>query len=133
MRTRQTDSLSENVSWGIRRGLSMASLFSAYVVVVAVMQRSVQFDAYGANVFQLVLIYLLGGLLGGAVVGALRPLNATGAGGAPIGALASIPFWAGTLMLLVGMPTRWDRGDWVVLMILVGLGALLGMHFATRK
>jgi hypothetical protein len=126
-------SLSPNLSWGIRRGLGIASLFSAYVVVIALMQRSIWFDAYGANVFQLVLVYLLGGLFGGAIVGALRPLNATAAGGALIGALASIPFWSGTLLLLIGAPTRWDTGDWVVLAILVGLGALFGVHLATTE
>jgi hypothetical protein len=111
----------------------MATLFSAYVVVVAVMQRSIQFDAYGVNVFQLVLVYMLGGLFGGAVVGALRPLNGTAAGGALIGALGSIPFWSGTLTILIGPPTRWDTGEWVVLAILAGLAALFGVHLATKE
>lgn len=125
-------SLREDTLWGVRRGLALACLYSAYVIVMAGMQRSAQLDAYGANVYELLLIYFVGGLVGGAVIGALRPLNSTAAGGTFIGALASIPFWVGTLMLFAGVPTRWDKGDWVVLSILVGLGAFMGLHLATK-
>lgn len=117
-----------DIRWGLHRGLCIAAVFCIYVVIMAVMQRSIAFDRYGSNVFQLLLMYLAGGTLGGAISGLLRPLNRTLLGGALIGALASIPFWMGCLMLLAGMPSVWDRGDWVVLMILSGLGALFGAH-----
>jgi hypothetical protein len=132
MRTDQSRSLSENTRWGIRRGLAIASLYSAYVIVLAAVQRSIHLDAYGATVFDLLLIYFAGGLIGGGIVEALRPLNATGAGGALIGGLASIPFWMGTLLLVAGVPTRWDKGDWIVLLILSAIGALMGIHLATK-
>jgi uncharacterized membrane protein YkgB len=110
----------------------MASLYSAYVIAMAVMQHSVQLEAYGVSVFHLLSIYFAGGLIGGAIIGVLRPLNSTAAGAALVGALASIPFWIGTLMLVAGLPTRWDKADWIVLLILSGLGALMGMHLATK-
>lgn len=131
MKTDDSGSFADNLRWGVRRGLGIASLYSAYVIVVAVMQQSIYFEMYrGANVFQFVLIYVAGGLLGGAIVGALRPLNVTAAGAALVGALASVPFWAGGLMLLEGLPTDWPKGIWVLLAIFAGLGALVGMHFA---
>ena len=134
MTTRRESSFEENLHWGIRRGLGVATLYSAYVLVMAILQRSLHFEAYGgANVFQFVLIYAVGGLLGGAIIGALRPLNATAAGGALVGALASVPFCMGALMLLEGIPTHWPRGMWVLLAIFSGVGALLGMHFATSE
>jgi hypothetical protein len=124
--------LGENTLWGVRRGLALACVYSAYVIVVASMQRSIWLDGYGATVYELLLIYFAGGVIGGAVIGVLRPLNSNAAGGALIGALASVPFWVGTLIPVAGMPTRWDKGDWIVLFILVGLGALVGLHFATK-
>ena len=49
-----------------------------------------------------------------------------------MGGLASIPFWMGTLLLVAGVPTRWDKGDWIVLLILSAIGALMGIHLATK-
>jgi hypothetical protein len=82
-------SMKDDTLWGIRWGLSIASRYSAYVIVLAVAQRSIQVEAYGANIFELLLVYFVGGSLGGAIIGVLRPYNSTGIGGALIGALGA--------------------------------------------
>jgi len=106
----------------------MAAVYSAYVVVVALMQWSIHFDTYNSNLFEILLGYFFGGLSAGALMGVLRPYNATAWGRALIGLIAGGPVVFGFCVVLFGGPARWTSDNWVTLGIaVVLLGPLAGL------
>ncbi len=56
--------------------------------------------------------YYGGGIVTGAIGGALPPLHRTFAGAALVGTVAAFPVWVGFWFVSEGAPWRWDRGDW---------------------
>ena len=134
MARRRTRNRSDDLRWGIRWGLVMAGLYSALVIVFALVQGSLRFDRYGANLFQILLGYLAAGLLGGAIVGWLRPFNDSAWGRAFIGLLASVPVFSAFMVVLSGLPSQWTRNDWLALVTtIVIVGPLAGAYESSRR
>jgi len=124
--------LATNLLWGVRRGAGIACIYSAVAIILAFMQRSPEFPGYNANVFEIIALYLLGGTLGGAITGVLRPIGGSAVGGGVIGLIAGIPFFAGGLILFAGMPTVWHKQAWITLVILAMYGAVVGVWMGAK-
>lgn len=123
----------ENLEWGLRRGLSMAAIFGAYVVALSIARWSIWFPELETNLFAILLAYAVAGSSPGAVIGVLRPYNTSGWAGAFIGLVASAPVNLALGIATFGLPTQWGMGQWCTLGIMtVVIGPLLGVHLATR-
>jgi hypothetical protein len=79
-------SLLKNLKWGLRWGLIVAAAFTAIAVFVTLTAGP---DARGLSLESLIEFYLLGGISGGLLVGALRPLTSHKAGAILVGTLVS--------------------------------------------
>jgi hypothetical protein len=97
---------------GIRWGLVVATVFSAWVTVVAVAGSADAFTKVGVTYRAVVVAYYAGGIVAGAMVGALLPLRRTFAGAALVGTIAAFPAWMGFWFVSEGTPWRWQSWDW---------------------
>jgi hypothetical protein len=97
---------------GIRWGLAIATLLSAWVTIVAVAGNPDAFTRVGVTYRGVVTAYYAGGIVAGAIGGALLPLRRTFAGAALVGTIAAFPVWVGFWFVSEGAPGRWERGDW---------------------
>lgn len=118
----------KNVRWGITWGISLAGVFSAYVCTLALIHRSVRFDAYGTTVWLVVLCYIASGVIGGLVLGILRPITTILAGAIITGIASAVPFFIAVWVASDGLPRHWKPGsvEGIVLFSVIlggGLGA----------
>ncbi len=104
--------LMAHVWLGIRWGLAMATLMSAWVTFVVVAGSPDAFTKIGVTYQEVVAAYYAGGIVAGAIVGALLPLRRTFAGAALVGTVAAFPVWVGFWFVSEGAPQRWQSGDW---------------------
>lgn len=63
-----------NLKWGLAWGLAYAVMFSAFIVVMAVLRGSTTYPHLGVTTETVVAVYFVVGLAGGAMLGLLRPL-----------------------------------------------------------
>lgn len=115
-----------NLVWGIAWGLLLSCCLIVFVAVLFLFQGQQPFNAYQTTVRAVVVLYLVGGALGGLVVGVLRPLTKWRWGAAVVGVLAAVPVGLGTRVLRAGL-SPWQSKDLVVLIVFcVALGAPVG-------
>jgi hypothetical protein len=116
-----------NLRWGMMRGLFFGIFYSVFALIVYLFRGADAFNAYGLTLGSLVAAYALGGLISGAVVGALRPLTRWYAGHIVIGVAATIPAMLGVGLAMYGAFSRWTSEDvGSVVMAIVVLGPLFG-------
>jgi hypothetical protein len=80
-----------NIILGILWGLALALFYSLFVIIVYLFEGTRRFDANQTSILTVIASYFLGGLGGGAVVGALLPLTRWLLGSAIVGVVAVIP------------------------------------------
>ncbi len=116
------NSLRTNVSWGLRWGLSVALVYSAYVLVLVLLRGNGVLTDQGISLSQVLTVYGITGIFGGLAVGLLRPLGRYLVGAAVIGYIvAALLFFC---FGLIDAPlSEWQRDD--VTEVLV-LAAILG-------
>lgn len=109
-----------NLLWGIRLGLTFAAVFSAWIVILIVLNGSLTLrlrGGYTANALTVIAAYLWGGMAAGAIVGLARPLGRNRVGAALIGVLAAAPVYAGMRVAVEGL-APWRGTDTLVVAIL---------------
>jgi hypothetical protein len=112
---------------GAGGGVGLAMLYSIYAVVVAHTSGPQAFAKDGVTLETVVLTYLAGGIVGGAIVGALFPLRRSFVGAVVVGFVAVVPFIMGIFYSMTGVPTRWQSSDWLgVFVISAAFGVCLG-------
>lgn len=125
-----------NVLSGIRFGLAFAACYCAYVSLLYLVAGSAPFDSYGVTLPTVILVYIVGGVLGGAVVGLLLPLARYKVGATLVGILAAIPVVGGAMLSMSGLPP-WEPADnFAFVFTTVGLGSVCGLimwHIAHRS
>ncbi|MBP6670448.1 MAG: hypothetical protein KA180_13430 [Gemmatimonadales bacterium] len=89
-----------NITWGIRWGLAFAACYAVIGSAIVLLRGDAPLRSVGLTPWTLIVGYLAGGVLAGAVVGAGRPLLRRGAGAAVVGACAADPI-AVTFLLLM--------------------------------
>jgi len=109
-----------NLRWGIGWGLAIATLFSVYVAALDATRGSAPFDRLGVSLGAVVALYMCGGFVSGAIVGALRPFGATRGGAILVGIIATLPVSAGALFVLNDMASKGSA------IVIVGYAVLMG-------
>lgn len=109
-----------NVQEGIKWGVLMAGLLSIWVAILVLFSggfvlRSRSGD--GLHAGRIVLLYLVGGVVTGALFGALRPLLRWRIGAALLGVLATIPFSLGIQISRIGFAS-WTTNETLTLIIM---------------
>lgn len=98
---------------GVAGGVGLATLYSIYVVVVAHTNGPEAFAKDGVTLETVVVTYLVGGTVSGAIVGALLPLRRNIVGAVFVGFVAAVPLIMGIFYSISGSPTRWQSSDWM--------------------
>lgn len=111
-RRRSSDSFLSNLGWGVRLGLVFATLYSLYVAVLFVIVGSEPFDKRHTSVLTVIATYFLGGIIGGAVVGAMRPHTHARFAAILVGIVAAFFVVFGILVASQGLLWRWTGGAW---------------------
>lgn len=100
--------------WGARKGLFWGGLYAGLAVVLyAVDGGSQRFDRNGIAIGSLFVVYLLGGLSSGVILGAFRSALAKRVSATAVSILAAVPLAIGVIMLLRGPLTRWTTSEWL--------------------
>ena len=90
MRAQRRD-LSQDLGWGIFWGLALAVGVTIVLVVLYALSGAQLFEDHDTTFGGVVAVYFGGGLVGGAVVGLLRPLTRWRWGAAAVGVVAALP------------------------------------------
>ena len=119
-----------NVAWGVGWGLVLAAilLIAASLVYLAAFIGAA---SVGLSFWRLVLVYLGGGLLGGLVVGLLRPLTRSHLGAALVGVVAAVPVGVGVRLLRNGLAPWSDKDTWALAIFALALGGVVGWRYRT--
>ena len=106
-----------NIRWGVTWGLRMPLLFSAWIGILMILNRSVTLPVgetnHHVNAFAVVALYVGGGIAAGAIVELLRPLERTMAGSIFTGFVAALPVFAGGSLLINDL-SHWDITNTIV-------------------
>lgn len=101
-----------HVGLGIILGIALATVYSAFALFIFMLQGSKPFTESGISLPATILAYLAGGVVGGAVFGALLPLTVWRIGATVVGMLAGIPVCLGLGSMVHGLPWTWDGVAW---------------------
>jgi len=94
--------LLRNIRWGVQWGLIFAAAYVVWAVVLLAGSGTTTFEKNGTTFPAVVALYVLGGLICGAIVGALRPLTRWKAGAAIVGIAAATPLYIAVEIMLAG-------------------------------
>lgn len=130
---RTNDECREDVRWGVHRGLVTAAFYSAVAVIASLdpATRTRYFGGYDISVVSAILVLFACGLLGGAIIGVLRPLGrASFVGAASVGALVGAIVGVGMALTMLGFPLT---GEYVFLSgVFACIGIVTGIGFRLR-
>lgn len=118
-----------DLRWGAVWGLLIALCLTVILAVLAAIQGPRLFESYGTSFLTVALLYLGGGLVGGLVVGLLRPLTRWRLGGVAMGILAALPVGLGVRLMQSGLEP-WEAKDTFTLTIFsLALGGTAGWTY----
>jgi hypothetical protein len=119
-----------DLRWGIGWGLFAGVFYSLVAFAIYAFQGSRPFESKGITLGSTLMVYIVGGLIGGTVVGLLRPLAKQRAGAMIVGVITMIPVSIGFVFILFGPMSRWGGGElFGVLFTAVFLGGYGGWEF----
>jgi hypothetical protein len=118
--------LTEDLRIGIRVGLSFSAAFSvlaamAFLVLLVNRQAGALKRETGLNFPEIILLYVVGGLVGGILIGLLRPLRSTAVGSFVIGTISAFPSFLGYILM------TYPRTDWYPFGVLAALGGSMAL------
>jgi hypothetical protein len=113
--------LRRNLRWGIGNGLFMGCFFTAVVLVIRVVPGNRPFERTGVTIASTIAVYLIGGMLAGAIIGLLRPLARYALGAMLVSIPAALPVAIRMAVAFEGPPSHWARSDWANILLLTGL------------
>jgi hypothetical protein len=92
----------QRLAWGIRWGLAFAAVLGIWVAVMYPLGGAKAVNRIGVPFAALIVLYLVGGVAGGALVGVLLPIVRWGWGAIVVGVLAFVPFGYAVTGVLIG-------------------------------
>lgn len=126
----------QNAITGMRYGLIVSLVLSAWVTLLALLQGTVEVTVRGhaVNVFHLIAAYLLGCAATGAIAGGCLLLMRWRLGAMLVGVLASIPFSIAMAASLRGLVPWTERHTLLVLIgsLVIGIFGGLGLRELLR-
>lgn len=111
--------LSDDVRWGLKWGMSAAFFFSAWVGLVRAASGTEPFDEIGLALESVIAAYVAFGVVGGVILGLLRPLMKSQLGSALVGWIIAIIVYCG-LALMTGTPP-WQNGFILSVVLFIAL------------
>jgi hypothetical protein len=102
-----------NARDGVGVGVFVATLYTAFVVLVYALNGSRPFAELGVSLRGVIATYYAGGLLGGAVLGALWPRARSRVEGTLIGILVALVVVMGAGVTMYGYPSSWTSASWI--------------------
>ena len=118
----------KDLRWGVAWGLAYAVAFCLIAAIIALANGSTYLGKDNLSLAQVSSLYLIGGLIAGALVGALRKYTDHALGAMMVGLVAAIAVLMVFQISSEGSPAKWRTGDWFDIFIgslLVGPAAAL--------
>jgi hypothetical protein len=91
-----------DVRWGLGWALTFATIFSAYVLILAAFRGSTTFDKYEMTVWQIIATYFTVAAVGGTLLGLFRPFTAQRRGATVTGAVIGTFVYVGVSISVEG-------------------------------
>jgi hypothetical protein len=118
--------LTEDLRIGIRVGLSLSVAFSvlaamAFVILLINREAGALKRDTGLNFPEILLLYVAGGLVGGVLIGLLRPLRSTAVGSFVLGSISAFPCFMGYILMTS------PRTEWYPFGVLAALGGSMAL------
>jgi hypothetical protein len=127
-----TRRLRADMTWGMGYGLSMATLFSVWVLLVTAGHGNDVQGKYGLSPGRIVGVYFVCGALAGALVGFFRPATQYRFGAFVVGAAAGILVYGAAALAMTGGLRKADFVIAAILGTLVG-GAIADSQFHDHR
>jgi hypothetical protein len=118
--------IGNNIRKSVTVALIMATLYSAYVLLLFLVSGSAPFDNHGTTVQAVVLTYYVVGAAGGLVVGVMLPLTRSWLGGIGVGIVAAFIVFFGFYVITEGPFWRWEQEVWLSLGIAAAIFGVAG-------
>lgn len=83
--------IGERLAWGARWGAIVGSVYCGLAFLILLARGDEPFEQLEVTFFDTVLTYMAGGIIGGCIVGLMRPMARSRAGSATIGFFAALP------------------------------------------
>lgn len=99
-----------NLRWGLGWGLSYAVIYSLFAGGLNLLSGGTNAEAYDLSIWAIIGTYCAIGVIGGALLGILRPLLTSVWGAMLVGVTIAFPVLVGFGTALYGLPTRWEPG-----------------------
>ncbi len=110
--------LGHDIRWGVMVGAGMAGFFSAFACVMFAIRGPRLVAVYHLSLGGFIGFYFLAGILGGFLVGVLKPIAKWHLGAVALGAIAFTPAYFGAALVLEGNPASWGGSQWFLTLIL---------------
>jgi hypothetical protein len=118
--------LVQDLGWGIFWGLAFALILTIVLVVLYAVNGAELFESHDTTFAGVVAVYFGGGLVGGAVVGLLRPLTHWRWGAAVVGVLAAMPIGLAGRLLRYGFDPWGPKDTFTLVVFALALGGTVG-------
>lgn len=124
-----TRNLLNDLVLGIGAGLAIAICLCFYAGILYLFRGPKPFESNGTTLGTVILLYLVGGTVAGAVLGLLFPFTRWRWGAALVGFVAAMPVFVIFRFALEGF-TPWTKGDTIVMSVwALTLGSTVGWIF----
>lgn len=121
-----------NIGWGIQRGLILAATYALIALVIFALNPGA-FDANDTTLPEVLVIYFVAGLTGGAVIGIGRPFLSRKKTAYVPAVIAMTIAVFGTAVILEGHPRSWTDAEWFGVIVGGPLFGVLGVHSIWRE
>jgi hypothetical protein len=118
----QDGGIGATIRWGIQLGGAIGLLLAVLVGVWNKFWGGAPIQRYGISVTTLAFVYVGGGIVAGAVVGALLRFVKSDIHAIGLGIIGAIPVYFGAALALEGPPWQWSMGDWIGIAVLSIIG-----------
>lgn len=109
--------ITTNLEWGLWYGVAMACAYSAIAILLFVVRGPRAFVHNGVSLASTIAVYAIGGILGGLILGLLRPLTRYLFGVLLAAIAVSAPLFGGILVATRGVPWEWSQKTWITFTI----------------
>lgn len=122
----------QDIGWGIQRGLAFAAAYAVFAAIISTINPEA-FIENDTSLGEVLVIYAIAGVLGGAVIGAARTrLERKKTAYAPAVVAMTIALFS-TFIILEGHPRGWTGAEWFAVLFGGPLFGLLGVHSIWRE
>lgn len=109
--------LFQNIRWGILWGMFIAAGLSGIAIFQYMVRGPALFARLGVTLEATIASYVGSGIIGGMVVGLMRPALQFRVGAVVTAIIVATIAYAGAGVVISGPPSQWSRSDWFIPLI----------------